>query len=641
MKKLALLFVLLVSVSGCGSQTDSATASKTSQIDTGSNRLKSWLETMQQDAALLSKLNTIGSKTNDIPPLKAHCKDADVLAAMNGTDYRTLIDDVDAAIEILRDIPNHGTTYRASHLPEIESLAAQTKAAHQNDVLFTWQSGDLEQLEKNLKPIGFSADDANATSDLIALLKGDSCQKILPRYCEFVETQTASRAEVLRTDAALQASLVCDLTQWAGELRLNYPANDYKFDRFRAYVSDETITAVRKRVFIEDIEKNGIQRAFDKIQPPDPQYQALKNVRKIYETAIANGGWPTVETPKKFDDPKIGKSYGYVIALKARLKAEGYPITDEGSDVFDESLAHAIALYRDVHQLNQKRLVDKVLFRNIAVGPEARLETIDLAMQKYRESAIGSLNYYVKVNVPDYYVEVWRNGKREARHRIVVGNNKMQLDPITQQPVPDPETLYPIHPNRTPLQTSKINEIILNPYWNVPARIRIEELEPKLAENPNYYIENNYEEVNKDDPRLYYVRELPNPKNSLGKVKFMFPNPHNTYLHDTPVKAVFKNPGRALSHGCMRVQDPMDLAELLLKNDGQWNEKKVKEILDAEQPEQVSIELNHPVDVDVVYINARVDDSGVAAFLSDIYEYDAVRTGKVVLKRLPKPKDWK
>ena len=207
--------------------------------------------------------------------------------------------------------------------------------------------------------------------------------------------------------------------------------------------------------------------------------------------------------------------------------------------------------------------------------------------------------------------------------------------------MPDPETLYPLHPNRTPLQTSKINEIIYQPYWNVPARIRIEELEPKLAENPNYYVENNYEEVNVGDPKLYYVRELPNPKNSLGKVKFMFPNPHNTYLHDTPAKAAFNNPVRALSHGCMRVQNPLDLAELLLKNDGQWDKAKVDGILNAKPAEQVTIELNHPVDVDVVYVNARVDDSGVVAFLSDVYEYDAVRTGKVVLKKLPKPRGWK
>ena len=116
----------------------------------------------------------------------------------------------------------------------------------------------------------------------------------------------------------------------------------------------------------------------------------------------------------------------------------------------------------------------------------------------------------------------------------------------------------------------------------------------------------------------------------------MFPNPHNTYLHDTPHKAVFKLPTRALSHGCMRVQNPLDLARLILENDGQWDARKVKEILEAEMPEQVSIMLKHPVDVDVVYLNARVDDSGVCAFLSDVYQYDAVRMGKVQLKKLPK-----
>ncbi len=637
--------LLLAGVTGCSGMTENATDATTSSVNARGDALGSWISEMEKTPEVLAYLNALiqnGGAQGD----EASCSDAavsEMLSSRNGQAVivQPLRDNTEQGLAILRSIEDHGSSWKPSHLEEIEKLVSERK--NQAEIPeFSWQSEDAGVLRKNLEKMGFSVDDSEAAQNsLIALLKGEECEKVLPRYCEYVRKMQTDSAESMRISSKLDALLTCDLTQWAGELRLNYPKNDYKFDRFRKYVSDEEIVSIRKKTFIEDMAKNGVEKAFSRIEPPDPQYRKLMSVRKVYLDAIAAGGWPKVNAPSKIEEAKVGKSYSYVPSLRQRLKAENYPITDVESDVMDQSLVDAVVLYRDVHQLSTKKVIDSVLFKNLTVGPENRLEMIDLALQHYREEAIGSLNYYVKVNVPDFHVEVWKDGKRLARHRIVVGNDKLQRDPETKKVLPDPETLYPWHPNRTPLQTSKINEIIYLPYWNVPARIRIEELEPKLAENPNYYVENNYEEVNVGDPKLYYVRELPNPKNSLGKVKFMFPNPHNTYLHDTPAKAAFNNPVRALSHGCMRVQNPLDLAELLLKEDGQWDAQKVKNILNADPQEQVTIELNHPVDVDVVYINARVDDSGVVGFLSDIYQYDAVRTGKVVLQKLPKPKDWK
>ena len=644
MKKLGVLTICIAVLFGCsGSHTESATEDTVSAIGKDNNSLSQWINETMHDPEVLASLNAVSGANGQNAQFAGICSDKVVQAYLDSGNVKSVSHggkDAAKGIEILEAIPESGATFTPAHLTEIKNLAQKISAANAGGE-FTWNEADAKDLAKALQSSGFDyqSDSAAAKKALVAMLKGNDCSKILPRYCEYVQKKASdsSQTDLLRLDALL----ACDLTQWAGELRLNYPQNDYKFDRFRPYVSDEAIVTSRKQVFLEDMAKRGIEKAFAAIEPPDPQYRALIQSRKTYLDAIEAGGWPEVAAPSKLDEPKIGKSYAYVPALRKRLHAEGYDVGDLESDVMDQKLVDAISLYRDVHQLSDKKIVDNVLFKNIAVSPQARLEVIDLAIQKYRELAIGSLKYYVKVNIPDFYVEVWKDGQREARHRIVVGNNKVQIDPETKRQVPDPETLYPLHPNRTPIQTSKINEIIYQPYWNVPARIRIEELEPKLAENPNYYVENNYEEVNVGDPRLYYVRELPNPKNSLGKVKFMFPNPHNTYLHDTPAKAAFKNPVRALSHGCMRVQNPLDLAELLLKNDGQWDKAKVDGILNANPAEQVTIELNRPVDVDVVYVNARVDDSGVVAFLSDVYEYDAVRTGKVVLKKLPKPKGWK
>ncbi len=646
MKRNSLLLLSIPLLVSCSGQPETATESKTSTLlKPQEEKLSTWIESMQKDEGVLASLNAMQRKGGSGDGTWDVCEDADIVSAMKGREYRPVIvprgrDEVAKGIEILKGIPETGSTFVAPHLEEIEKMYGRMTDTPASE-RFEWQDGDAGVLAKNLGELGFNPEGRDDASEVvIGLLKSEKCRSVLPRYCEFAERQQAEAAKSHREEAGLDALLTCDLTLWASELRLNYPQNDYKFDRFRKFMTDESIVSIRKKAFIEDLSNRGVEKAFLYIAPPDPQYELLKSSRRIYLDAIEAGGWPEVKLPAKFAEAKVGKTYDFVPALRARLKAEGYPVADVESNEYDEALNSAVMLYRDVHQLNPKKNVDATLVKNMSVSPKDRLDTIDLTLQRYREQAIGSLGYYVKVNVPDFYVEVWKDGNRQARHRIVVGNDNLQKDPETKKVVPDPETLYPLHPNRTPLQTSKINEIIYQPYWNVPERIRVEELEPKLAENPNYYVENNYEEVN-PGTKLYYVRELPNPKNSLGKVKFMFPNPHNTYLHDTPAKAVFKEPHRARSHGCMRVQNPLDLAELLLKNDEQWDESKVKQILNADPAEQVTIELKSPVDVDVVYLNSRVDDSGVVAFLSDVYQYDAVRTGKVVLKKLPKPKDWK
>ena len=635
--------LLFAICAACSGHTENATESTTSSIHAKDDTLSRWLLQVRDNPDIINALNEIPANGNIDESALDACSDSDVKAALAERGYTPVIiqnarDDSAAGLQILKQIPDTGSKFVPANLDEIEKLV-QNHAQPGNAQAFSWNENDFNALDKNLRQIDFDASvAADANDAFVQLLKGDKCEQVLPRYCQYVKDTQNAQTNSSKDSSRLDILLTCELTKWAGELRLNYPKNDYKFDRFRPFVDDKTIVSIRKKAFIDDMAKRGAEAAFATIAPPHPQYLALIKSRKTYLDAIAAGGWPAVTAPAKIVDPVVGKSYTYVPDLKKRLRAENYDVDDLNSEVFDQKLLDAINLYRELHQLANKKVVDAVLFRNLAVSPQDRLDTIDLAIQKYRELAVGSLNYYVMVNIPDFHVEVWKDGKRDVRLRIVVGNDNLQRDPVTKKVMPDPETSYPWHPNRTPIQTSKINEIILNPYWNVPARIRIEELEPKLAQNPNYYAENNYEEVNVDNPKLYYVRELPNPKNSLGQVKFMFPNPHNTYLHDTPAKAAFKNPTRAMSHGCMRVQNPMQLAEYLLKNDGQWDRSKVHSILNAKPLEQVTYELKNPVDVDVVYINARVDDAGPVAFLSDVYQYDAVRTGKVVLHKLPNPK---
>lgn len=645
--KRPLLFLALF-LAGCSAHPENATESPVAQEKP--DTFAAFMRSLQTDQGFLDELNRVSSSEDaSSDALIEACGDADLLSGWKKLNSPALFNTpqrVQEGLDILHAIPETGSKFVPAHLERIESLHGELErlGGEDQNARFTLSDEDIAQLTQNLRsasldPELMSADEIKHS--ILERLRGNGCDAVFPRYCTWTKQQLESHAEQIAKQKELDALLTCDVTAWARELRLNYPQNDYAYDRFRQFMRDAPIITSRVHGFVFDVAKNGPKHAIDRLEPRDPQYRKLIEARKIYLDAIEAGGWPKVNDVPKNLEVKLDKPYTWVPGLRKRLAAEGYAVTDVESDVFTEEVRAAVELYRDLHQLNMKKLVDPTLVKNMAVPPETRLESIDLTIQRYREAAVGALNYYVKVNVPDFYVEVWKDGERIARHKIVVGNNNVEKDPETKKPVPDPETLYPLHPNRTPLQTSKINEIIYLPYWNVPARIRQQELEPKLAENPNYYIENNYEEVNVGDPVLYYVRELPNPKNSLGKVKMMFPNPHNTYLHDTPAKAAFNNPTRGFSHGCMRVQNPLDLAKLLLENDGQWDERKINAILKADPPVETSILLEHPVDVDVVYFNTRVDDAGPVGFLSDIYEYDAVRLGKVVLQKLPKPKDWK
>lgn len=557
------------------------------------------------------------------------CAEEQLASLYEENEYQAVIlqedrDHSEAALQILQSIPSHALKYSPRHLEEIQKLMQERElAAKTPQAAIKMEAKDIEHLTNALEEEGFDLDQASPKKALKKLLHGPDCAKYWPRYCEERVAQKRAVKSELKGDVRLDVLLSCDLLGMADALRLAHAKNSYRFDPWKHLLDPKTIQRIRKRLFFRELINSGPRLAFARIQPPSAEYEKLRKSRAIYIDAQAAGGWHAVKAPSRLPEHKLGQSYPYISDIRKRLAQEGYPIQELDSQVYDEPLRDAVALYRELHQLSPKKFIDSTLIRNMAVSPEDRLASIDLTLERYRRSPVGELDYFLLVNVPDFHAELWRNGQRLHRFRVVVGNNQMQRDPETKKPVRDPETKEIIYPNRTPLMSAKLNEIIYNPYWNVPARIRIEELEPKLAENPNYYIENNFEEVNVDNPRLYYVRELPNPRNSLGRVKFMFPNPHDVYLHDTPAKSLFKNPTRAYSHGCVRVQDPMDLAELLLKEDGSWNEREVQKVLNTEPLEQTSFFLKRPVDVVIEYFDTRVSDEGPVAFLSDVYGYDA------------------
>ena len=156
--------------------------------------------------------------------------------------------------------------------------------------------------------------------------------------------------------------------------------------------------------------------------------------------------------------------------------------------------------------------------------------------------------------------------------------------------------------------------IVFGPYWNVPKSIMNKEILPAIQKNPHYMQDNHMEWYDGK------IRQKPGPWNALGKVKFIFPNAYNMYMHDTPAKTLFNEEKRAFSHGCIRVEEPFLLAKFLLEQENEWDEYKIKASMESEV--EIYVNLIEKIPVYIVYFTAFVDDKGVLNFRKDVYGRD-------------------
>ena len=204
------------------------------------------------------------------------------------------------------------------------------------------------------------------------------------------------------------------------------------------------------------------------------------------------------------------------------------------------------------------------------------------------------------MNIPEYAARVIRSGEVVRRARVVVGQ-------------PD---------KQTPVFSQIMRFIIVNPYWNVPLSIIKKEMLPKLAADPSYFEDHGYETVERDG--ITYVRQPPGDGNALGRIKFMFPNKHSVYLHDTNARSFFGRDKRALSHGCVRVDQPFAFAEAVLGRDKGWTEARVKGLIGGSER---TINLPTPLPIHIVYFTAFVDPATGLQVRDDVYGY----TGRIKL----------
>lgn len=513
---------------------------------------------------------------------------------------------------------DYGVDWLQRTAQETDALASQMEA-YPGLELFP---REREALALYLKAERFDPEARDAAARLTDLLLSDGPQNPLPRLARAYHLCTGRQQHLLNTAVELEVKLADAYLRFAREMnlgntlrlseqeraRFDAPSlNDPLPPQHRADVVLIRLLSELEAVSAIDTPEALTRYVRDTHWPPHDQYDKLRDALRRYRAIAAAGGWKRVPSEKL----NRGGISPVVRLLKERLAAEQLYV-GEMNEVFDDGLVEAIKRYQLTHQIEVSGQVhDPVFWSSLNVPAEKRVEMIEVNLRRWRqESRMLPSQHYIYINVPDFHAEVWKAGKREMRFRIIVGSSTRKCMPATRK------FDYPF---ATPLQHAKLWYIVFNPYWNVPYSIEMNEYAPLIQQDPKWLEKQNFEYF---EPRSggRVLRQKPGPQNALGMVKFLFPNKHDTYMHDTPdvKKPLFEYPIRAFSHGCMRVQNPMDLANYLVRGVGKWDDLEIKRAYRAGK--EYNVELDEALDVFIEYTTVRVHDDNDVYFLSDIYK---------------------
>ena len=363
---------------------------------------------------------------------------------------------------------------------------------------------------------------------------------------------------------------------------------------------------------------NTVEESLHSLLPVDQRYTRMRQALRRYRDIAARGGWNSVP-----DGPKLkkGNSGARIQALRARLITEGYliPGLSKDREVFDDQLEQAISKYQDNHGLKVDGIVGRDTIASLNISVEERVSQIELNMERMRWLPRELGKRYVLINIPNYQLEVVEDSKPVMSMRAVVGKPS------------DP----------SPALSSEITYLVLNPSWYVPSSIATSEILKELQTDPTYLAKNDIKvykiadgtrrEINPDTVNWtqvseknfnYRFRQRPGSKNVLGRVKFIFPNPFDVYLHDTSSPELFAKFVRSFSHGCMRVEKPIELAEFLMRDDPEWTRENILSAINKRS--EKTVWLPEPIPLHIAYLTAWVDENDSVQFRNDIYGLDKV-----------------
>ncbi len=332
------------------------------------------------------------------------------------------------------------------------------------------------------------------------------------------------------------------------------------------------------------------------------QFYKLRKVLKQYREIEKKGGWNTIDTIPSGKSLIPGDSGRVISQIRERLFIAGDLKQNNKSNLYDPELAEAVKSYQKHNGFNVTEGILPEHVRDMNVPVSERIIKIIVNMERCRwlPSQFEQAREYIMVNIPSFHLKFVRDGKTELESPVVVGAK------LTQ----------------TVIFSGRMSYIVFSPYWNLPDDILENEVKPGIEKDKDYLEKHNMEWSGGQ------LRQKPGKDNSLGLVKFMFPNSNDIYLHDTPSKSLFTKESRAFSHGCIRVGKPKDLAMAIMKNDDKWNSEKIEAAMNAGKESTYGLKAKIPVYIG--YFTASVDANGDISFYEDVYNRDG-RLAKLLI----------
>jgi murein L,D-transpeptidase YcbB/YkuD len=364
-----------------------------------------------------------------------------------------------------------------------------------------------------------------------------------------------------------------------------------------------------------------IPGALETLVPPQYGYRRLREALARDREVAAAGGWPIIPDGATL---RLADRGGPVAALRARLRFEddlgggGKPEEQSDTALFDDEVERAVKMFQQRHGLAADGVVSAETRAELNVPAQRRVEQLELNLERWRWLPKDLGRRHIIVNIAAYELEVVDRDSVVLSMRVVVGR------PF----------------DRTPVLSDTMRYLVLNPYWHVPSNIAVDELLPKVRRDASYLARyklrvfpSSGADAREIDPRTvnwwaitpahfpFQLRQDPGPRNALGRIKFMFLNKYHVYLHDTPARPLFEETQRDFSHGCIRIEHPIELAVYLLRQDPRWSRDTLLSALDDAVDRTVP--LPEPMPIHLLYWTAWADMDGTIQFRRDIHGRDA------------------
>jgi len=351
--------------------------------------------------------------------------------------------------------------------------------------------------------------------------------------------------------------------------------------------------------------------AFKRFYPPHPGYEAMVNEAKRLKDFIAGDFTVTVNMSALSIKP--GDTTEYLSAIKDKLAFLGLykPDTLSMAQVYDEKTVEAIKKLQVQYGYNADGAIGRNTLKALNMPVKECISKLYVNMERLRWMPDSLETRYLLVNIADFTLNMFQNNDTLISMRTIVGNNYRE----------------------TPVFNSRITYLVFSPSWTVPPTIQRDDVIPAVIKDPGYLARKNMIVYNSNGKQVdagtidwkrngmrYTIRQSPGPQNALGKVKFMFPNKHNVYLHDTPTRGLFARDERTFSSGCIRIEKPYELAKILLSDMPGWTDDKIRQAMDSKTDKTVV--LKSPVGVYLYYLTAWGNSTGEIHYRTDIYNRD-------------------